>query len=71
MDLLGLAAARAPRSHPDLGFRTADYNILNGSFGLKYRLVKQLVLTGNVLVKFNDNGLRSTVVPLIGASYNF
>jgi hypothetical protein len=44
---------------------------LNGSFGLKYRLAKQLVLTGNVLVKFNDNGLRSTVVPLVGASYNF
>jgi Putative MetA-pathway of phenol degradation len=65
------ATFTAGTTHPDLGFRTADYNILNGSFGLKYRLVKQLVLTGNVLVKFNDNGLRSTVVPLIGASYNF
>jgi len=58
-------------THPDLGFRTADYNILNGSFGLKYRLVKHLILTGNVLVKFNDNGLRASAIPLVGASYSF
>lgn len=59
-------------THPDLGVRTnVDYNILNASFGLKYRLVHQLIITGNVLVKLNDNGLRATAVPLIGASYSF
>lgn len=30
-----------------------------------------LVLTGNVLIKLDDGGLRSTVVPLVGASYSF
>ena len=59
-------------THPDLGVRTnVDYNILNASFGLKYRLVHQLIITGNVLVKLNDSGLRATAVPLIGASYSF
>ena len=62
----------AGTTHPDLGVRTgADYNILNASFGLKYRLLRNLVVSGNVLVKLDDNGLRSTTVPLVGASYNF
>jgi hypothetical protein len=62
----------AGTTHPDLGVRTgADYNILNASFGLKYRLLRNLVISGNVLVKLDDNGLRSTTVPLVGASYNF
>jgi hypothetical protein len=26
---------------------------------------------GNATVKLNDGGLRSTVVPLVGASYSF
>jgi hypothetical protein len=59
-------------THPDLGLRpSVDYNILNASIGLKYRLWRNLVITGNVLVKLDDNGLRSTMVPLVGASYNF
>jgi hypothetical protein len=62
----------AGTTHPDLGVRTGvDYNILNASFGLKYRLLRNLVVSGNVLVKLDDNGLRSTTVPLVGASYNF
>jgi hypothetical protein len=62
----------AGTTHPDLGVRTGvDYNILNASFGLKYRLLRNLVISGNVLVKLDDNGLRSTTVPLVGASYNF
>jgi len=59
-------------THPDLGVHpSVDYNILNASIGLKYRLWRNLVITGNVLVKLDDNGLRSTAVPLVGASYNF
>jgi Putative MetA-pathway of phenol degradation len=62
----------AGTTHPDLGVRTSvDYNILNASFGLKYRLVRQLIITGNVLVKLNDNGLRASAIPLVGASYSF
>jgi hypothetical protein len=59
-------------AHPNLGVRNGvDYNIINGSFGLKYRLMRQLVLTGNVLIKFDNSGLRTTAVPLVGASYSF
>jgi hypothetical protein len=48
-----------------------DYNILNGSVGIKYRAVGKLVLTGNVLLKMNDSGLRATAIPLVGVSYSF
>jgi hypothetical protein len=50
-------------THPD--------NITNASVGLKYRPFGHLVITGNVLIKLDDGGLRSTVVPLVGASYSF
>jgi Putative MetA-pathway of phenol degradation len=58
--------------HADLGVRPGvDYNILNGSVGIKYRAVGKLVLTGNVLLKMNDSGLRATAIPLVGVSYSF
>jgi Putative MetA-pathway of phenol degradation len=58
-------------SHPDIAQKTSDVNITNASLGLKYRLIGRLVVTGNVLVKLDEGGLRSTAVPLVGASYNF
>jgi len=62
----------APTSNPNIGVHTGvDYNILNGSFGLKYQLTHHLIVTGNVLVKFNDSGLRASTIPLVGASYTF
>jgi hypothetical protein len=57
--------------HPDLGVRTTDYNIFSGSLGIKYRPFGNLVLTGNVLLKMNNSGLRSTAIPLVGLSYSF
>jgi len=58
-------------AHPDLAVRNTDYSILNASVGLKYLVVRNLVVVGNVLLKLNDNGLRATAVPLVGASYTF
>ena len=59
-------------THPDLGVRTgADYNILNGSLGIKYRPFGKVVVTANVLLKMNDSGLRSKAIPLVGVSYSF
>src|SRR5262249_17983279 len=59
-------------THPDLGIRSnADYNIISASVGIKYRVFRELVLTGNVLLKLNDAGLRATAVPLFGVSYIF
>jgi len=49
----------------------ASYNITNASVGLKWRPVSRLVLTGNVLIKLDDGGLRATIVPLGGISYSF
>ena len=59
-------------THPDIGVHPrADYSITSASIGLKYRPFGHLVLTGNVLIKLDDGGLRSTAVPLVGASYSF
>jgi hypothetical protein len=59
-------------SHPTLTVNPdTDYNILNASLGLKYKLVHNLVVTGNVLLKLNDSGLRATAIPLVGVSYSF
>jgi hypothetical protein len=58
-------------SHPNFTGTTADYNITNASLGLKFRPFRNLVITGNVLLKLDNGGLRSKVVPLVGVSYNF
>ena len=65
------AGYTAGTTHANLAVRTVDYNVTNASIGLKYRLLGNLVVTGNVLLKLDDNGLRSTAVPLVGASYSF
>jgi hypothetical protein len=61
----------AGTTHPDIAQRTTDVNITEASLGLKYRLIGRLVVTGNVLLKLDEGGLRSTAVPLVGVSYNF
>jgi hypothetical protein len=58
-------------THPDIANRTADIGINDASLGLKVRLMQRLVATGNVLIKMDDGGLRSRVVPLGGLSYSF
>lgn len=58
-------------THADLGVRTStDYNITSASLGLKYRLFGHLVMTGNVLLRLDDPGLRAKPVPLVGVSYS-
>jgi Putative MetA-pathway of phenol degradation len=64
-------AYTAGTTHPDIAQRTTDVNITEASLGLKYRLVGRLVITGNVLLKLDESGLRSNAVPLVGISYNF
>jgi hypothetical protein len=41
----------------------------NGSVGVKINLPGQLLLTGNVLFRLDNKGLRQNVTPLIGLSY--
>jgi Putative MetA-pathway of phenol degradation len=68
---VGCAVYTPGTIHPDVAQRTADINIDDASLGLKFRAFGRFVVTGNVLIKMNDGGLRSTVVPLFGASYTF
>ena len=51
-----------------------SYSITNASLGLKLRPLKdlsRLVVTGNVLFRLDDGGLRSKAAPLIGVGYTF
>ena len=41
----------------------------NGSIGFKYELLDSLLLTANLLVKLDNNGLRQNVTPLLALSY--
>jgi hypothetical protein len=43
----------------------------NGAFGLKLKLVGNLVFSTNLLVSFDENGLRDKLVPLFGFGYSF
>lgn len=61
----------AGTTHPDIAFQSANVSINDASLGLKVRFLKRLVATGNVLIKIDDGGLRSRVVPLVGLSYSF
>lgn len=62
-----------PKTDPSIAESTGTFNITNLSLGAKLRPFPSstFLVTGNVLIKLNDGGLRSTVVPLIGISYTF
>lgn len=73
-DICSSAKATPPKSpvlHPDLVSKTSSYNLTNASLGFKFKPLSNLLITGNVLLKLNDGGLRSKVVPLAGISYTF
>jgi hypothetical protein len=62
---------QTPNVDPALTQNTGSINISDLSVGGKFMPVSNLLITGNVLIKLNDSGLRSTVVPLLGISYTF
>jgi len=49
----------------------STYTISNLSAGVKIDPVRNLVLSGNVLVQLIDNGLHARPTPLVGISYKF
>ncbi len=63
----------SPVTHmfPSLLASRDSFNITSASIGLKIRPVGKLLVTGNVLIKLDEGGLRSRFVPLIGISYTF
>jgi len=48
-----------------------SFNTARGALGFKWKPIKELLISGNVLAKFDHNGLHHTAVPLIGVSYTF
>jgi hypothetical protein len=42
-----------------------------GSVGFKYNLFGNLLLTGNILFRLDNNGLRQDITPLVALSYGF
>lgn len=79
---LGQCQDGAVLCDPDAGFlpakvdpvisqATESYNATNLSLGVRVKPVGALLLTGNVLIKLNDGGLRAKFVPLVGLSYTF
>jgi len=55
----------------DLKQSTGSFSITNASIGIRMRPFSNLLITGNVLAKINEGGLRPNWVPLISASYVF
>ncbi len=61
-------------SHPDIpniSNYTDSFNLDDLALGFKYEPFGKLLLTGNILIKLDDGGLRARVVPLVGLSYTF
>jgi hypothetical protein len=48
-----------------------SFSMNSGSFGIKTKSLGNLVFTGNVLVAFDNNGLRDKYIPLVGLGYSF
>lgn len=46
-------------------------NIMNGSFGFKINPKKEMIFVANVIVPFNDGGLRSSFIPTVGFEFSF
>jgi hypothetical protein len=48
-----------------------SFDTVRGAVGFKWKPWNELLITGNVLGKFDHNGLHHTEVPLVGISYTF
>jgi hypothetical protein len=77
-DFLGehvLDASRLARTTtlglPNVTQGQGTFNTERGALGFKWKPMKELLVSGNVLAKFDHNGLHHTAVPLVGISYTF
>jgi hypothetical protein len=58
-------------NRPNLATNTGNYTITNASFGVRLNPYKRLLISGSVLVKLDNGGLRADYVPLFSLSYTF
>jgi hypothetical protein len=52
-------------------FADSTRNEFNASAGIKAQLIPRVLVTGNVMFRLNEAGLRARIVPLVGLSYLF
>ncbi len=84
LDVLGRRVKNSPRLEtqtftaldgkttlPDIHFVPGSFDVVNGSFGLKFNPTGKLLVDLNVLFKLNDAGLRAKVTPFFGMEYSF
>jgi hypothetical protein len=83
-DVIGRRVADSPRltsrqfvaqasgqTFSDITFNVGTLNLITGAFGAKFNIAGTLLGTFNVLVNYNDAGLRTKVTPLLGVEYGF
>lgn len=75
-EFLGQAVINGPRlgrdpANQSITTLSSSYAMDNIGVGFKVKAYKGLLITGDALVKLDDGGLRSKVVPLVGISYKF
>jgi len=56
---------------PTITFTTESFNTLSGTICMKAMIADKLLLTGNVLFRLDDHGLRDSVTPMLGLEYSF
>jgi hypothetical protein len=64
-------APEAPEKLPTISAGKDTVGLNSGAVGFKYNLFGQLLLTGDVLFRLDNKGLRQDVTPLIALSYAF
>jgi hypothetical protein len=60
-----------PETAPSIIFIDQTRHEYNGSAGLKVQFKSGLFITGNMLFRLNNAGLRARAIPLVGVSYMF
>jgi hypothetical protein len=66
-----LLGVRAPLNHPDIARQTETFDTNSFAVGVKLNPAGNLLITANVLLKLDHNGLRYKPAPMIGISYTF
>jgi len=61
----------APEKLPTITAGKDTIGISSGAVGFKYNLFGQFLLTGNVLFRLDNKGLRQDVTPMVALSYAF
>jgi hypothetical protein len=56
---------------PNLAVTTGSFNTSDGSIGFKFNPLGGLIITTNVDIKLDHNGLRHRLIPLVGVAYTF